>query len=271
MAMTRVTPPAPRASPKSGADAPVRGAAAPSAGADRTPVPDSGAAALGDITAWVFDLDNTLYPSHCPLFVQIDRRMREFIGDFLGLDHTEARRLQKHYFHDFGTTLRGLMLNHGLDPEVYLEYVHRVDVSVVPPNPALKSVLGRLEGRKVVFTNGPRSHAETVLDRIGVRGLFDGIFDVADADYIPKPDPECYRRLVDSHDIDPCGAVLFEDMARNLEPAAALGMATVLVIWPAEAQAQAGGEPAPREGVHHVTDDLVAWLEREAAACSAGG
>lgn len=269
MAMTRVSPAMRRSTPKSSANGQGRGASTPSGGAGAGSGADG--AALLHITEWVFDLDNTLYPSHCPLFAQIDRRMRDFIAHLLGLDHTAARRLQKHYFHAFGTTLRGLMLDHGLDPEAFLEYVHEVDVSVVSPDPALKTALSRLEGRKVVFTNGPRNHAEIVLERLGVQGLFDGIFDVADAGYIPKPDPQCYRRLLKNHDIDPYAAVLFDDIARNLPPAAALGMATVLVTGPADGQGRPAAKLAPNAGVHHVTDDLVGWLENVAAARAAGG
>ncbi len=185
--------------------------------------------ALDHICEWVFDLDNTLYPADCRLFDQIDRRMGEFISGLLGLDFPAARRIQKDYFHHYGTTLRGLMDNHGVDPDHFLTYVHEIDLSVVPESPALVAVLDRLAGRKLVFTNGPHSHAKNVLERLGVHGHFDGIFDVADAGYIPKPDPECYHALIASHGIDPKGAILFEDIARNLEPAADLGMTTVLV------------------------------------------
>ncbi len=221
--------------------------------------------ALDHICEWVFDLDNTLYPAHCRLFDQIDRRMGEFISGLLGLDFPAARRIQKDYFHHYGTTLRGLMDNHGVDPDHFLTYVHEIDLSVVPESPALVAVLDRLAGRKLVFTNGPHSHAKTVLERLGVHGHFDGIFDVADAGYIPKPDPECYRALIASHGIDPKGAILFEDIARNLEPAADLGMTTVLVTSVADPDTLP--DPSGHAGhIHHATDDLVGWLERVAAA-----
>ena len=221
--------------------------------------------ALGHIFEWVFDLDNTLYPAHCRLFDQIDRRMGEFISGLLGLDFPAARRIQKDYFHHYGTTLRGLMDNHGVDPDDFLTYVHEIDLSVVPESPALVAVLGRLAGRKLVFTNGPHSHAKTVLERLGVQGHFDGIFDVADAGYIPKPDPECYLALIASHDIDPKGAILFEDIARNLAPAADLGMTTVLVTSAVDPDTLPD-PPEDADHIHHVTDDLVGWLERVAAA-----
>lgn len=221
--------------------------------------------ALDHVREWVFDLDNTLYPADCRLFDQIDKRMGEFISGLLGLDFPAARRIQKDYFHQYGTTLRGLMDNHGVDPDHFLGYVHQIDVSVVPESPALVAVLGRLAGRKLVFTNGPHSHAETVLERLGVHGHFDGIFDVADAGYIPKPDPQCYRALISRHGIDPKGAILFEDIARNLEPAADLGMTTVLVTSAADPDTLP--DPPGQAGhIHHATGDLVGWLERVAAA-----
>lgn len=221
--------------------------------------------ALDHVREWVFDLDNTLYPADCRLFDQIDRRMGEFISGLLGLDFPAARRLQKDYFHHYGTTLRGLMDNHGVDPDHFLAYVHEIDSSVVPESPALVAVLDRLAGRKLVFTNGPHSHAKTVLERLGVHGHFDGIFDVADAGYIPKPDPECYLALIARHDIDPKGAILFEDIGRNLAPAADLGMTTVLVTSATNPDTPPD-PPEDADHIHHVTGDLVGWLERVAAA-----
>ncbi len=221
--------------------------------------------ALDHVRDWVFDLDNTLYPADCRLFDQIDKRMGEFISGLLDLDLPAARRIQKDYFHHYGTTLRGLMDNHGVDPDHFLTYVHEIDCSVVPESPALVAVLDRLAGRKLVFTNGPHSHAKTVLERLGVHGHFDGIFDVADAGYIPKPDPQCYRSLISTHGIDPKGAILFEDIARNLEPAADFGMTTVLVTSAADRDTPPD-LPQDADHIHHVTDDLVGWLERVAAA-----
>ncbi len=212
---------------------------------------------LDDVEVWIFDLDNTLYPPHCNLFEQVDRRMAEFISRFLGIDRTAARRLQKRYFREHGTTLNGLMINHGLEPDGYLEYVHDIDVSPVPPSPELDAALARLPGRKIVYTNGSRAHAERVMHRLGVAARFEDIFDIVAADYRPKPDPAAYRALVARFAIDPVRAVMVEDIPRNLEPAHALGMTTV---WVRRAHAwSTGGEEGAH--IHHTTDDLVAWLE----------
>ncbi|MEO5337126.1 MAG: pyrimidine 5'-nucleotidase [Magnetospirillum sp. WYHS-4] len=206
--------------------------------------------------AWVFDLDNTLYPASCDLFARIDERMKAWIADFLGVDHEEAFRVQKLYFREYGTTLRGLMDRHGVEPEPYLDYVHDIDVSAVQPNPRLGRALAALPGRKLVFTNGSVRHARRVTDRLGVTHLFETVFDIASADYVPKPDPAVYRQLVADHDLDPSGTVMVEDMARNLEPAAAMGMTTVWVD---------AGTPWSREGsdqpyVHYAAGDLTGWL-----------
>ena len=210
-----------------------------------------------DADVWVFDLDNTLYPRDCNLFAQIDVKMKAFIGQLLDVDVEEAHRIQKQYFRSHGTTLRGLMDNHGLAPEEFLDYVHDIDVTPVPPNPALDDVLHRIEGRKVIFTNGSVAHAENVLGRLGVGHHFDGIFDIIAADYVPKPERSAYEVFVREHDVDPTRAVMLEDIARNLEPAHEMGMATVWVR--SEHDHSALG--ADGDHVHHVIDDLVTWLE----------
>ncbi len=221
-------------------------------------------ARVDHVVDWIFDLDNTLYPSTCELFAQIDKRMGEFIGHLLGLDRTEARQVQKQYFYQYGTTLRGLMVEHGLDPIDFLDYTHDIDLSPVVPSPELDSVLGRLEGRKLIFTNATARHARNVVGRLGIGHHFDRIFDIAAADYTPKPDPAAYRVMVRRCGITPRRAALFEDIARNLEPAAALGMTTVWVK-PHHEWAGAGLETDDTH-IHHVADDLVAWLRRLADA-----
>ena len=218
------------------------------------------AGGFGHIEAWIFDLDNTLYPASCNLFDQVDRRIGEFMVQFLHIGADEARRLQKQYFRDYGTTLRGLMTRHAVAPRRFLDYVHAIDVSPVPPSPALDAALGRLEGRKIIFTNGSEAHAENVMARLGVGRHFAGVFDIVAAAYLPKPEPAAYASLVERHRVDPRAAAMFEDLPRNLAPAAALGMTTVLVRSDAD-WAQAG---ADGDHIHHVTDDLVAWLEAAA-------
>ena len=216
---------------------------------------------MNHIDCWIFDLDNTLYPASCNLFDQVDRRIGAFIAELLQVDAVEARRLQKHYFREYGTTLRGLMNHHGIVPARFLDYVHAIDVSPVPPSPALDAALAALDGRKLIFTNGSVAHAERVMNRLGVAGHFTGVFDIVAADYQPKPNPATYAAMVARHGVDPRAAAMFEDLAHNLVPAAALGMTTILVRTTSEWAAT--GEPG--DHVHHVTDDLVAWLEGAAA------
>jgi putative hydrolase of the HAD superfamily len=218
------------------------------------------------VETWIFDLDNTLYPASCRLFDQVDRRIGEFIAEHLGVDPVEARRLQKAYFREYGTTLNGLMARHGVDPQRYLDYVHRIDLSPVSPSPALATALARLPGRKLVYTNGSAAHADRVMDRLGVREHFSAVFDIVAGDFVPKPKEESYRALVERHAIAPRRAALIEDLPQNLLPAAALGMTTVLVRTDVE-WAQAGAEG---EHIHHATDDLVVWLERVVADLAAG-
>lgn len=213
--------------------------------------------AVDAVDAWVFDLDNTLYDASTNLFAQIDRRMTAFIADFLGVSAAEAHRVQKSYFREFGTTLRGLMQRHAMEPGPFLHHVHDIDVSVLPPSPALDAALGRLAGRKIIFTNGSEAHARRVMDRLGVGHHFDAVIDIAAADYLPKPHPDSYRILVERQRLDPRRTVMVEDIARNLEPAHALGMTTV---WLRTNSSWAGdGDAAPH--VHHVIDDLLVWLE----------
>lgn len=216
---------------------------------------------LRQAETWIFDLDNTLYPASCNLFAQVDRHIGEFIAGLLKIDADEAYRIQKQYFRDYGTSLRGLMIHHDVDPQLFLDFVHAIDVTPVQPSPALDEALGRLTGRKIVFTNGSAKHAENVMARLGVSHRFDAIFDIVAADYFPKPEPFIYDLLVRRHWIDPRRAVMVEDLAKNLLPAHDMGMATVLVRHAAE-WAQEGADAAH---VHHATDDLVAWLGKIAA------
>ncbi len=212
---------------------------------------------LKNAEAWVFDLDNTLYPASSNLFAQIDERMRSYIADFLELELSQAERLQKHYFRQYGTTLRGLMNRHGMEPRPFLDHVHAIDLTPVAPDPVLAAALARLRGRKLIFTNATADHAERVVARLGVGHHFDAVFDIAAAGYLPKPEPEVYKRLVKRHRLDPLRTVMIEDISRNLEPAAALGMTTV---WVRSANPWAA-EGAEGDHIHHVTDDMVAWLE----------
>jgi putative hydrolase of the HAD superfamily len=215
--------------------------------------------------AWLFDLDNTLYPPSCRLFDQVDRRMGEFVQHALGLDDPDdARRVQKQYLREHGTTLRGLMDRHGIAPQAYLDYVHAIDLSPVPPDPNLDGALDRLPGRKLIFTNGSVPHAEGILDRLGIARHFEAVFDIAAADYVPKPDRVAYERVVKRHALAPARTVFFDDMPRNLAPAAEMGMTTVWVVSDSEwaRLGHTGDEPF----IHHRTEDLAGWLAERTTA-----
>ncbi|KZD06281.1 pyrimidine 5'-nucleotidase [Oceanibaculum pacificum] len=225
--------------------------------------PSPGRLPLGQVEHWVFDLDNTLYPASCDLFSQIDWRMTAFIGEVLGLPPEEARPLQKALFRKYGYTLRGLMLEHGVPPTEFLEYVHDIDYAPVPASAQLARALKALPGEKLIFTNGTVRHAEKVLERLGLDG-FRGIFDIVAAGYTPKPDPVPYDLFVKRHGIDPRRSAMVEDIARNLVPAAALGMTTVWVAGSPDWAKAGVGDGVAGDHIHHVTDDLPGWLEAAA-------
>jgi len=215
-------------------------------------------------TDWVFDLDNTLYPHHSNLFAQIDVRITAYIESLLALPRAEARLLQKQLYHEYGTTLNGLMARHGIDPDDFLRKVHDIDYSPLAPNPRLGAAIRRLPGRKFIFTNGDRGHAERTASRLGILDDFDDIFDIVAADLTPKPARRTYDRFVELHSVAGRNAVMFEDLARNLAVPKALGMTTVLIvprnfeptfseIWESD--------PDHEDDVDFVTDDLTTFLE----------
>jgi putative hydrolase of the HAD superfamily len=211
---------------------------------------------LSEIETWIFDLDNTLYPISCRLFDQIHARMTRFIADRLDLTLEAALTVQKTYFREHGTTLRGLMTVDGIDPDDFLAFVHEVDLSCVPKDTVLVAALAALPGRKIVHTNGSRRHAERLLDHLGIAASFGGIVDIAAAGYEPKPGLAGYHALLQRHRVNPAVALMAEDMAKNLVPAAALGMTTAWVRSPAH-WAVAGSEG---NHIHHVVDDLGQFL-----------
>ncbi|WP_262692064.1 pyrimidine 5'-nucleotidase [Kordiimonas aestuarii] len=205
---------------------------------------------------WVFDLDNTLYPEECNLFAQIDTRIGEYVQTLLKLPPDQARKIQKGYLLEHGTTLKGLMANHDVDPHHYLDHVHDIDFSPITKDTRLRALLTQLKGRKIIFTNADLPYAEKVLDRLGVADQFEDIFDIHAAKLDPKPKREVYDQFVQKYNIDPNRAVMFEDMVRNLKPAHALGMATVWVntgsVW--------GQADYDASFVHAETDTLTNWL-----------
>jgi putative hydrolase of the HAD superfamily len=226
---------------------------------------DSPRAAFAHVTDWVFDLDNTLYPRECNLFAQIDLLISDYMVGVTGLPYAEARALQKSYYRDHGTTLHGLMLHHGVDPEHFLRTVHAIDYSGVPAHPVLSAALAALPGRKFVLTNGDVGHTKQVLKRVGAEGLFEGIFDIKSMGYRPKPLPEAYESFFAAHGIDAKKAAMFDDLEKNLLVPHDVGMVTVQVVAPEDfTHVQVDSWELERTGgthVHHVTDDLAGFLK----------
>ena len=221
---------------------------------------------LSHVTEWIFDLDNTLYRGDVAFFSQIDKKMTEFISRYLALQHTEARILQKEYLAEYGTSLSGLMAVHGMDPADFLDFVHDVDLHMLDPNPALRTAIEALPGKKYIFTNGSRGHAKNVGEHLGLYDLFDGAFGIEDADYVPKPKRSPYIKFCDVFDIDPQRAAFFEDSVRNLEVPQHMGMATVLVTsdadWGHEPEiTRPAGSTTKADWVDYITDDLAGWLK----------
>ena len=182
------------------------------------------------VTNWIFDLDNTLYPHEVDLFAQIDHNMTGFVADLLKLSRDDARVIQKQYYHEHGTTLKGLMINHKIDPLDFLSCAHDIDYSILQPNADLANSIKSLPGRKFIFTNGSVKHAEDAAAALGIVDLFDDIFDIVAADYLPKPAQETYERFAARNAIDGNSAAMFEDLPRNLNAPKTLGMKTVLLV-----------------------------------------
>jgi putative hydrolase of the HAD superfamily len=212
--------------------------------------------ALAHIRNWIFDLDNTLYPASADLFGLIDQRMTAFIQQLLGLGWDEARALQKDYFHNHGTTLSGLMAEHGVDPRAFLAYVHDIEMTVLQEDRQLIEAVARLPGRKLIFTNGDADYAGRVLEKLGLHQSFEAIHDIHACAYQPKPQPEAYRSMAAAFAIAPEESLFVEDMARNLKPAKAIGMTTV---WVNNGSEQGRG-PDDRAYVDYEVTDLGAWL-----------
>lgn len=207
---------------------------------------------LRHVDTWLFDLDNTLYPAEAEFMTLIEGRMTAFVARETGLPRNEAFALQKRYLSEHGTTLAGLMANHGVDPEAFLNEVHDVSMASLVPDPELRAAIAGLPGRRLVFTNGDKAHAERVLKKLQLDDLFEATFHIALADYIPKPHPQTFARMTAFHDVEPTRTAFFEDSPRNLAPAHDLGMTTVLV----GPQALDSSHPF----VHFRTPNLAAFL-----------
>ncbi len=208
------------------------------------------AAYFTETRTWVFDLDNTLYPSHMRLFDQIEQRMTAYVMRALGVSEPEANRLRKQYWADYGTTLAGLMRLHDLDPLPYLVAVHDIDFGALTPDPELRARIAALPGRKIVYTNGSEPYARRVIGARGLEGLFDRVYGVEHAGFRPKPEPEAFAAIFARDGLEVTRAAMFEDDPRNLAAPHAMGLRTVHVA----------PEPHPAPHIHHHTDDLAGFL-----------
>ncbi len=211
---------------------------------------------LAHINTWLFDLDNTLYPAECDLFAHIDARMTLYIQNLLSCDHEEARKVQKGYFWNYGTTLTGLLAEHQVDPVEFLDFVHDIPMDRITPDPILAKTLHRLPGRKLVYTNGDTPYARRVLNALGLDDCFEDIHCIINSDMIAKPDMRSYKMLVDAQKFDPKRAFFADDMARNLKPAKTLGMTT---LWINNGSEQVSDD-TNLDHIDHRTPALTSWL-----------
>jgi putative hydrolase of the HAD superfamily len=202
------------------------------------------------VDAWVFDLDNTLYPASARLFDQIEVRMTAWVMQALNVPRPEADRLRRHYWHTYGTTLAGLMREHDIDPAPYLTDVHDISFDALIPDPVLAARIAALPGRRIVYTNGCAPYAERVLAARGLAGLFDAVYGVEHAGFRPKPERAAFETVFATDGIAPETAAMFEDDARNLAAPHAMGMRTIHIA----------ADPAPAPHIHHHTTDLSDFL-----------
>ena len=213
---------------------------------------------FNSIKYWIFDLDNTLYSGKTKVFEQVDKRMSKYISDKLNISVEEDKKVQKNYFHKYNTTLNGMIKNHKIDPDEFLEFVHDINIDFLQKDLALGKEIEKLEGKKIIFTNGSRKHAINVTKQIGIDQLFDDIFDIVDAEFIPKPLMEPYKKFFKKHKIDPKLCVLVEDIARNLKPAYEMGMKTVWI----ENDEPWASKFSDSEFVNYRTNNLSEFLKK---------
>jgi putative hydrolase of the HAD superfamily len=212
---------------------------------------------LTKIKYWLFDLDNTLYSGDTKVFDQVDKKMSKFISEKLKVSIEEAKKIQKNYFHEYNTTLNGMIKNHEIDADEFLDFVHDVDLDFLKADKPLEQEISNLVGKKFIFTNGSKAHASNVTKRIGIEKLFDGVFDIVESDFIPKPSIEPYKKIIEKYKIEPQYSIFIEDIARNLKPAHELGMKTVWIKndepWAAEF--------SDSNFINYKTDNLAKFLK----------
>ncbi len=222
---------------------------------------------FSDIDIFVFDLDNTLYPRTCDLFAQVDILITKYVMKITGLEQQAARKLQKDYYKDHGTTMNGLMIHYDIDPDEYLNNVHNIDYSPVKRHEELIEAISSLKGEKYIFTNADIGHATAVLERLGGTKLFDGMFDIRQAGFYPKPNPIAYEKFLTEFNIVANSAIMFDDLEKNLKVPHEIGMRTVHVV-PSDGFTHEHVEnwelsrADEQDHIHHITDDLVQFIEK---------
>ena len=181
------------------------------------------------INTWIFDLDNTLYSADSGIFQQVHELMGKYVSSYLKISIDEAKKIQREYYKEHGTTLKGMMDNHGVDPDHFLAEVHKLDYSIVAPNHKLNKELRKLSGRKIIYTNANMQHVLSVLDRIELLNFFDEIYDIKISNYIPKPEITPYEQIIKKYEISPKNSCMFDDIAKNLVPAKKVGFTSVWI------------------------------------------
>ena len=215
---------------------------------------------IDKIDTWIFDLDNTLYSADSGIFQQVHELMGKFISKHLDININEANKIQQKYYKQHGTTLRGMMDNHDVDPDFFLTEVHKLDYSIVYSNIKLNKQLKELKGKKIIYTNANMQHTLDVLERIELSNFFDEIFDIKMANYIPKPEIWSYQKIIEKYNINPDSSVMFDDIAKNLVPAKKVGFTSVWI--------DAGYEnfsddiEASKKYLDYKTTDLHFFLEK---------
>ena len=210
------------------------------------------------IKYWLFDLDNTLYSAKTKVFDQVEKRMTQYVSNKLDVSMDKAKKIQKNYFHEYNTTLNGLIKNHKIDASEFLEFVHDIDINFLKKDLKLSEELKKLGGKKMIFTNGPKKHALNITQKIGIDQHFDDIFDIVDSNFVPKPNMEPYKKLIEKHKIDPNLCVFVEDIARNLKPAYEMGMTTVWI----ENDEPWAKKFADGNFINYKTDNLSEFLKK---------
>jgi putative hydrolase of the HAD superfamily len=221
-----------------------------------------GARGFAHVDTWIFDLDNTLYPHEARVWPQVDERITAYLMELFGLDGLSARALQKYFYHRYGTTLRALIDEYDIDPYDFLDFAHDIDHSAIELNAGLGRAIEKLPGRKLILTNGSRRHAENVAKKLGIYDHFEDVFDIAAADFVPKPDRRAYEKFLTRHVVEPARAAMFEDIAKNLVVPHELGMTTTLVVPKTADPFREEFEQEAVKAAHidHITDDLAGFL-----------